>query len=178
MHVIDNMGIESKDTNILVTTQHSVLISDVANAVIDNKSIDWIQQRYPVTVNEVFEVIDFYADKFDDFDDQSIDLQNLGSDTDVELECKSISDGMFFNILSYGRQFFPSENRFPWLFKFGLHTILIEVFTDLSNGNTNFESSQLHTVIYEAIKDSISKLTPEEILENLNDDLVNYEVKI
>ena len=52
------------------------------------------------------------------------------------------------------------------------------MFTDLTNGNTNFESSQLHTAIYEAIKDSVSKLTPEEILENLNDDLVNYEVKI
>jgi len=169
------MGIEAKDTNIIVTSKHSVLISDVADEVTRNKSIEWLQRRFPVTEAEIFEIIDFYADKFDEHDETSIDLQNIGNAVDIDLECKSVSDGMFFNILSYGKQFFPNENRFPMLFKYGLHTIVIECMTDIKNGNKDFESSSMHVAVYDTIKEIVSELSPDEIINSLNEDMVNLQ---
>ena len=69
------MGIETRGKNILVTSGHGVLVVNIADQIIEGKSIDWLTKRFPISEQEVWEVIDHYADKVKS-DDTNFELSN------------------------------------------------------------------------------------------------------
>ena len=80
------MSIETRgNLNTLVLTGSAVPINEVANHIVDRKGLDWICNRYPISVDEVFECIDTIADLGGHYD-QGITLINRGDDTEISLE--------------------------------------------------------------------------------------------
>lgn len=162
--------IESRgNDNKVVTSAHGVLVEDIAKAVIEYKTLDWICNRYPVSVDEVFEVIDYLADTLEDsINFKSIKFKNLGTPDDIDLETRMITDGVYFKVLQYGKILYPEVEVFEDLYAKGLSSFIADIYTDLDNGNTDFEYSPIHNAIYHGVTAELGDLTPAEVLANFD----------
>ena len=169
------MSLQTRGNNIVVTGRRGVVVSDIAESIINSKPLEWIKNRFPVNDEEVFEVIDYYGDKLEGtISDGCLTLLNRGTIEDIDLEVTHISDAMFFKLLQYGRIFYPSELRFEWIFQGGLEMAIIEIFKDIEAGNRDFESSDFHNYVYEAVSDSVGKdINATEVLKSLPVGLYN-----
>lgn len=161
------MGIESRgNQNTLVVSGSAVPVSEIADAVIDRKKLDYICSKYPVTVDEVFEAIDVIADT-GKYYEGGITLMNRGDDLDIELETISVNDTVFFAMIAYGHSVNPAALNFDEIYNIGLSRAIKDIYSDLAQGATYFESSELHSAIYESLITEIGHIDPETILASL-----------
>jgi uncharacterized protein (DUF433 family) len=143
----------------LVHGKHAIPVREVVNRVCDRQDMEWITNRYPMQDFEVMECIDCVAD-LDNLDyGVHLELSN-GSDTvgEITIETRSISDTFFVKCIQYGKIFSPSVNDFNLLYDKGFRICAIESFEDVLNNSIGYESSELHSVVYNAIID----ITDEE----------------
>ena len=167
--------IESRgNDNRTVTSSNGVLTSDITNAVIEYKSIEWITTRYPVTEDEIFEAIDYFADTTEDaIDHKSIKFKNHGTPDDIDLETRMITDSMFFKVVQYGKVLYPELTCFDVLYSKGLAGMIADVYTDLEKGITDFEVSPAHNAVYTGVRNELGDLPPSQVLENFDRDNYN-----
>lgn len=162
------MGIESRgNRNTLVISGSAVPVDDIAEAVISRKKLDYICNRYPVTVDEVFEAIDVVADSGKHYED-GITLINRGDDVDIEIETISVTDTVFFAMISYGHTVKPSALDFDEIYNIGLKRAIKDIYSDLAQGASYFETSDLHNAVYESLIRELGHINPETILASLD----------
>lgn len=167
------MTIETRgNQNIAVLSRTGVPIRDVCAAVVNRKKLDWICNRFPVTVSEVFECIDALADSFKKADYKSgITLINRGDDLDIQLETISVNETVFFSLISYGHAISPGALDFDEIYNTGLVKVISDIYTDLSQQKNYFESSELHSCIYDALLSEIGHVEPNVVLRNIQEGL-------
>jgi len=150
-----------------VVTGSAVPVADISDAVLDRKNLDWICNRYPVTVLDVFECIEFLADLHKSYE-SGITLYNKGTDNDIQIETISVNETMFFNLLDFGHSIDPGCVDFDKIYNTGLVTTIREIYSDIRNGIALYESSEFHVCVYDALYNEIGDIDPDEILSNLS----------
>lgn len=161
------MPIETRgDYNILVLSGSAVPVNQIAHEILNRNNLDDICKKYPVSVDDVFECIDATADLLDDWN-HCIKLKNLGTADDIDLQTESINDTVYFNMLAYGHNVDSAALDMDIIYNKGLVKVIEDIYTDLKAGNENFQHSDLHVVVYDAIQDICGHLDPDEILINL-----------
>jgi hypothetical protein len=162
------MSIETRGNfNTLVLTGSAVPINEVANHIVDRKGLDWICNRYPISVDEVFECIDTIADLGGHYD-QGITLINRGDDTEISLETVSVTDTVYFALISYGHQQAPDWLDMDKIYNRGLVKVIEEIYTDIKHDRDYYESSELHMCVQFAIFEELGNIDPETVLKNLD----------
>jgi uncharacterized protein (DUF433 family) len=163
------MTIEARgEQGTLVLAASGVPIYDIADAVITEYNIDWICERYPVTTDEVFEVVDAMTNLLQDWGSGLL-LANTGSAEHIDLETVKVSDTVFFNLISYARQFNNKTTNLDTLYRIGLNNVIKEVYQALQAGTLHLvvETNELHNIVYEAILTVLGDLDPEQIIKAL-----------
>jgi uncharacterized protein (DUF433 family) len=152
-----------------VTSNRGVMVSEIGNAIIMYKSLDWICQRFPITEDEVFEVIDYYADTLEEtINHKSIKFRNHGTAEDIDLETRMITDGVFYKVVQYGKIMYPEYTEFDDLYSNGLSALIADVYYDLERGVFDFETSPVHNAIYTGVRNELGDLPPDQVLANFN----------
>jgi len=155
-------------TNTMVLSRSGVNIWNIADMLLEKKSFEFLMNRFPVTREEIFAVIDVVADSKCNHVEGDIEFRDIGIDGHVSLETISISEGMYFNIISFARIWYPEEDNLTFLYEKGLSYILIEIFTDISNGVDTYIDNDLHDIVYHAVKYAVGPITdPNFILSGL-----------
>lgn len=152
-------------SKIMVLEPQGVPIQEVADAITGNYDMEWICNRYPVTEEEVFEVIDAAAAYLNNWKN-SITLKNLGDEINIDLEATNVNSTMFFNILAFGH-IQDKTNDFTELFRLGLVTLIEEIYTDIGNGSKAFMSSDIHASLYKALIKEIGNVDPTQVVDHL-----------
>jgi len=152
---------------ILVLEPKGIPIQDVADAITDGNEMDWILTRFPITEEEVFEVIDIAGDLCETWED-SIVLKNVGDEENIDLEATNVNSTMFFNTVKYGR-ILNKSNVFPELFRSGLVTIIAEIYADKISGKDAYTDSPIHHAIWRALMAEIGDVDPTDSLNQLAD---------
>jgi uncharacterized protein (DUF433 family) len=160
------MGLETRGKNVVVTSGHAVVVSDIADSLIDGRDFNWLVNRYPISVTEIWEVIDYYAEKVP-ATDKNFQLHNLGSDTDVDLEVSKVSDSVYFGLIAFGKVFLPESQDLRVLFTKGLEMIIIEVCNELLDNGDIDDTSNLHSVVYNELTNVIGQFDPSTILSSM-----------
>lgn len=166
------MAIETRgNANTIVVLPSAVPVEQVTDAVIDRKNLEWICNRFPVTVDDVFECIDVVADgaKPKHFKD-GITLLNTGTEINLDLQTVSVNDTVFFGLISFGHTLKPEALNFDQIYNIGLVQVIRDIYTDLSQDQTYFESSELHNTVYQALLQEIGEQDPHQILASLTGD--------
>lgn len=162
--------IETRNGN-LVVSKKSILVRQVTSSICDRQPMDWLLKRYPLTKEDIFECIDTISD-LDDFDNsQHIKIVNDGDAQDIQLRTTAISDIMFLKLIAFGRIFSPKVDNIDDLYNIGFKQVAIECYTDLVEGNLDFENSELHDIVFQAFDKCLENTArPEVILELLKED--------
>ena len=164
------MAIETRgNNNTLVVTNSAVPVEQITDAVTDRKDLDWICNRFPVSVDEVFECIDCIADSAKQSSyKEGITLLNTGDDINLDIETISVNDVVFFGLISYGHTLKPEALNFDEVYNVGLTNVIRDIYKDLAQGAKYFESSDLHVAVYEALLAEVGDLDPHHILASLD----------
>ena len=155
-------------TNTMVLSRSGVNVWNVADLLLEKKSFEFLMNRFPINKEEIFAVIDVVADTKCKHVEGDIEFRDIGTDGHVTLETISMSEGMYFNIISFARIWYPAEEDLTFLYEKGLSYILIEIFTDLINDMDTYLDNDLHEIIYHAVKFCIGPVgDPNFILSGL-----------
>ena len=113
-------------------------------------------------------VIDCVADTRSKHVEGDIEFIDRGEEGMVSLETISISEGMYFNIINFGRIWHPGQDNLDFLYEKGLAYLLIEIFTDINNNTTTYQDSDIHDIIYHAVNFAVGPISdPNFILSGL-----------
>lgn len=152
-------------TKVMVLEPHGVPIQEIADAITNDHDMAWICNKYPITDEEVFEVIEVAADHLNNWKN-SITLKNCGDEENIDLEATNVNSTMFFNILAYGR-IQQETNDFIELFRIGLVALIEEIYTDINDESDAFMSSNIHASLYKALVKEIGDVDPTQVVEHL-----------
>ena len=164
------MAITSRN-NHLVVGKRAVLIRDVCDSVCNRKSMEWIQNRYPVDQLEVWECIDTIADIDNLTSGVNLKVKNNSKDKqNIIMEVAQISDTFFIKAIQYGKIFLPDSDNFEEVFNAGLNRLALESYEDVVNGSISYQESDLHNLTFNAFNKELEGiLTPREILNLLKE---------
>jgi hypothetical protein len=141
--------------NILVLDRTGVQIIDVCDAIAEYKDITWVTQRYPITVDEIFECIDAFIDlaKPSKKDKLELDFADDPNSTDVDLDVQAtaITDRIYFLIISYAKSILHDCETIDDLFRYGLELIIVDCLEDVEKGERGFENSEVHSIVFNAL---------------------------
>ena len=165
MHVTNKM-IKTRN-NTLVIGKMSVPVRNITDSIIERKSMDYITKRFPVSAQEVFECVDAIAD-IETFNGTGhLSVRNNGSNDEIVLECTAISDVLWLKLIQYGRVFKSDVDAFHLLFDKGFRMCAIECLDDIVNDRTDFESSELHNIVFDSITSVINNNINYQTMLNL-----------
>ena len=98
----------------------------ICDAVIDRKGLDWICNRFPVSVDEVFECIDCIADNAKQSSyKEGITLLNTGDDINLDIETISVNDVVWTNKLRHTLK--PEALNFDEVYNVGLVQVIRDI---------------------------------------------------
>ena len=154
-------------TKVMVLEPHGVPVQEIADAITNDHDMAWICNKYPLTEEEVFEVIDVAVDHLNTWKN-SIALKNRGDIENIDLEATNVNSTMFFNILAYGR-IHDKTTDFTELFRSGLVALIEEIYTDINDDSKAFMESNIHAALYKALVKEIGDIDPTDVVEHLAD---------
>ncbi len=170
--------------NVYVIERNSVPVVDVCDHVSDHKTIEWLQTRYNITLDEIFECLDMFLD-LTDKQEFKIDIECYKDNETNKIfgiETKGINDKSYFSVLTYGRIFFPDILDFKTLYVYSLNLIIIEALISIKE-NSNFESEEnIHSAVLNAfiksygpidsnlVEEMLNQLDYNDILDKINHD--------
>lgn len=141
--------------NILVLDRTGVQITDVCDAIAEYKDITWVTQRYPVTVDEIFECIDAFVDLAKPSKRDKLELDFVddpkSADVDLDVQATAITDRIYFLIISYAKSILPDCENVDDLFRYGLELIIVDCLEDVAKGEQGFENSEIHSIVFNAL---------------------------
>jgi len=155
-------------TGTLVLEKSGVPIYDVADAIIEYYNIESVCEKFPISKEEVFEVVDAMTGILDGWEDGDIKLTNNGDVTNINLQTEIVSDTLFFHLLSYGRTENTESDDFDELYRTGLGKIVGEIFSGMVHEDFDVTDSPMHRAIYNALVVTIGDNIKEIIIEANN----------
>jgi hypothetical protein len=157
--------------NTVVVLPGAVPVEQICNAVVDRKTLEWICNKYPISVDDVFDCIDYVSDtaKPSTFV-RGITFLNSGDAVDFDIETVSVNDTVFFAMISFGHGIKPEALAFDEIYNIGLVQVIKDIYNDLAQDAKYFESSDLHNAVYEALVEEIGDVDPMQILQSLKGD--------
>ena len=171
------MSIESRGpNNVLVLERTAVPVNLIADQVCCRVEVARIQQRYPVSVAEIFECIEAWTDIREPSENEYIKFDVSYANGDLDVMTIGISDWIYLSLVAQGRMYHPDNIDLQELFKLGLEQCIVDCLMDLRDGNTNYEMSELHRLIWEEYERQYDEeLTVDKIQELLYSLGVNYK---
>ena len=73
-------------------------------------------------------------------------------------------------MISFGHGIKPEALAFDEIYNVGLVQVIKDIYTDLAQDAKYFESSDLHNAVYEALREEIGDVDPQQILTSLKGD--------
>jgi hypothetical protein len=157
------MTIERRGDGILILKNSGVLVFEIAEKIVSGKNMQWLCERYPITPDDVFDVIDQTADSLNDWHD-AIKLENVGDNQSINLQTVKVNDTLFFNLLSFGHSHEHTITDFNELYIVGLERVVYDIYSDIKDSHYGYEDSDLHLVVYDALLDAIGDVDPDQVL--------------
>lgn len=151
----------------LVVGKFSVPVREITDCIVERNEVQDICKKYPVNPDEVFECLDAIADLDSISSRDRMKCKNVGTEDDIQIQTVSITDNLFLKIVQYGRIFNNKVTDFNKLFDIGFLNLAFECYEDIHNGHREFENSDLHTVIFDAIETMIDGQISIEKIYNL-----------
>lgn len=140
-----------------LVTRGAVPVQLVVEHIRTNKDIEAACKRFNLTPDDVFECIDFWADSNQPNSESYVVVENYGTASDIKIGAKSISDDLWFGLISYARMFYPNDLDLGILLQQGLRIVVLECYMDIYTGNRNYTHSDLHNTVFEAVVDAVGK---------------------
>lgn len=151
--------------NILVLDRTGVQVTDVCDAIAEYKDITWVTQRYPVTVDEIFECIDAFVDLAKPSKRDKLELDFVDdpkeADVDLDVQATAITDRIYFLIISYAKSILQDCDSIDDLFRFGLELIIVDCLEEVEKDSRNFENSEVHYIVFTALEKMHKKYNKE-----------------
>ncbi len=141
--------------NILVLDRTGVQITDVCDAIAEYKDIVWVTQRYPITIDEIFECIDAFVDLAKPSKKDKLELDFAddpdSANIDLDVQATAITDRIYFLIISYAKSILHDCETIDDLFRYGLELIIVDCLEDAEKGERGFENSEVHSIVFNAL---------------------------
>jgi hypothetical protein len=151
----------------LVVGKFSVPIREITDCIVERNELDTICKKYPISKNEVFECLDAVADLDSITSRDRLKCKNIGTNEDIQIQTVSITDNLFLKIVQFGRVINDNLDDFNRLFDVGFLNLAYECYEDIHNGHRQFENSELHTIVFDAVESMIDGQISMEDLYNL-----------
>lgn len=151
----------------LVVGKFSVPIREITDCIVERNELETICKKYPVSKNEVFECLDAIADLDSITSRDRLKCKNIGTNEDIQIQTVSITDNLFLKIVQFGRVINDNLDDFNKLFDVGFLNLAYECYEDIHNGHRQFENSELHTIVFDAVESMIDGQISMEDLYNL-----------
>jgi len=171
--------------NIFVIERNSVPVKDVCDAVAEHKTLNWLQQRFGVRIDEVFECLDTYVDisEKDNKNVLSLAIYRDEQQKLVGIDTVAINDRVYFAVLCYGSMFFNDITCFNELFTRSLKVIAVECLMDIRDGVSydHTDRNFVHSIVLTALEQStgikFEKHNVEEMLRDLDHEAILESIK-
>ena len=125
-------------------------------------------QRFPVTESEIFECVQAWCDIREPSENDYIKFDVEYLEGDLNVMTMGISDWIYLSLVSQGKIYHNDINSLEELFKLGMEQCIVDCLMDLRDGNTNFEMSELHSMVWaEFQRQYTEKLDVDKIQELL-----------
>jgi|TARA_R110001592_G_scaffold319992_1_gene597869 uncharacterized protein (UPF0216 family) len=169
------MSIQSRGpNNILVLSRSVVPVNTVCDMVCSRQELDLIKRKLPITTEEVFECIEAWTDIRDASENDYIKFDVEFNAGDLNVMTLGISDWMYLSLVMQGRVYFPDQEGMNKLFMLGMEQVITDCLMDLRDGNTNYEMSDLHRIVWEEFERTHGMVTEEKCNELLLSLGVNF----
>ena len=93
--------------------------------------------------------------------------KNIGTNEDIQIQTVSITDNLFLKIVQFGKVINDNLEDFNKLFDVGFLNLAYECYEDIHNGHRQFENSELHTIVFDAVESMVDGQISMEDLYNL-----------
>lgn len=156
--------------SVYVIERNSVPIVDVCDHISDHKTVSWLQKRYNITVDEIFECLDTFIDLTDkqEFKIDIVCYKDEETKKIFGIETKGINDKAYFSILTYGRIFFPDIVEFETLYVHSLNLIIIESLISAKDNVDMLDVDNIHTAVFKSFVKSFGSVDIKLIDDMLN----------
>jgi hypothetical protein len=165
--------------SILVIERNSVPVKNIWDDIIDQNSLQCIQQRYNVSKEEIFECVDIFIDRYCANENHSntlvLSINRTSEQRFSNIEATAINDKVYISILKKGHGLYPHLESFEEFFIHGLRMTVIEAmlnFIETGSEPAITNESFLHHIVYHALTAALEKEmdteTAQKLLEDLN----------
>lgn len=151
----------------LVVGKFSVPIREITDCIVERNELETICKKYPISKDEVFECLDAVADLDSITSRDRLKCKNIGTNEDIQIQTVSITDNLFLKIVQFGKVINDNLEDFNRLFDVGFLNLAYECYEDIHNGHRQFENSELHTIVFDAVESMIDGQISMEDLYNL-----------
>ena len=151
----------------LVVGKFSVPIREITDCIVERNELEVICKKYPISKEEVFECLDAIADLDSITSRDRLKCKNIGTNEDIQIQTVSITDNLFLKIVQFGKVINDNLEDFNKLFDVGFLNLAYECYEDIHNGHRQFENSELHTIVFDAVESMIDGQISMEDLYNL-----------
>lgn len=170
------MSIESRGPqNILVLARSAVPVNAITDMVCSRQEIQTIQKKFPVNVEEIFECVEAWTDIRDASENDYIKFDVEFNSGDLNVMTMGISDWIYLSLVMQGRIYHPENSNLQELFMLGMEQCITDCLMDLRDGNTNYEMSQLHEIIWNEFERTYGVCDVDKINELLLSLGVNFQ---
>ncbi|MDA8842143.1 hypothetical protein N9N08_00525 [bacterium] len=161
----------------LVVGKFSVPIREITECIVERQELEKICNKYPVTEEDVFESLDAIADLDSINSRDRLKCKNVGNLEDIQIQTVSITDNLFLKIVQYGRVVNDKVTDFNKLFDIGFLNLAYECYEDIHNGHRQFENSEIHIIVFDAVESMIDgQISMEDIFNLLQIELDDIKV--
>jgi hypothetical protein len=151
----------------LVVGKFSVPIREITDCIVERNELEVICKKYPISKEEVFECLDAIADLDSITSRDRLKCKNIGTNEDIQIQTVSITDNLFLKIVQFGKVINDNLEDFNKLFDVGFLNLAYECYEDIHNGHRQFENSELHTIVFDAVESMVDGQISMEDLYNL-----------
>lgn len=159
--------------NTLVLDRNCVPVNTICDQLCIGTDIKVIQKRFTVSVDEIYSCAEAWVDTRTCTEQDFIKLSVFSHDGEFDVSTTGITDFVFLSILTLGRLTHPEVTNANMLHAFGLESIITDCCFDIIGGNTHYEMSELHSIVFDEFTRNygpVDKASAKELLRWLKVD--------
>ena len=135
--------------NTLVLDRNCVPVNAVCDQLCIGTETKVIQKRFAVSIDEIYSCAEAWVDTRSCTEQDFIKLSVFSNDGEFDVSTTGITDYVFLSLLALGRLTHPEVTNASMLHAFGLESIITDCCFDIVGGNTHYEMSELHTIVFD-----------------------------
>ena len=159
--------------NIMVLDRNCVPVNSICDQLCIGTETKVIQRRFAITVDEIYSCVDAWVDTRICTEQDFIKLSVFSNEGEFDVSTTGITDYVFLSLLALGRLTHPEVNNASMLHAFGLESIITDCCFDIVSGNTHYEMSELHDIVFQEFSrhyGAVDKSSAKELLRWLKVD--------